>query len=56
MSKFICDTCIHRNGAKCEKFLVPALATKCMHHTRTFKVLGWTITITSGVKEARVCK
>ena len=40
MSKIICNTCIYAEGSKCKKLLVPALANKCMHHTRMFKVFG----------------
>lgn len=45
MSKIICDTCIYAEGSKCKKHLVPTLATKCMNHTRIFKVFGWTICV-----------
>ena len=45
MSKIICDTCIYADGSKCKKYLVPTLATKCMNHTRIFKVFGWTICV-----------
>lgn len=38
-------TCINRNEFKCEKFLVPVLANKCMHHTRKFRVFGWIICV-----------
>ena len=50
MSKIICKTCIYAEGSKCKKLLVPTLATKCMHHTRIFKVFGWRIYVMKAQK------
>lgn len=56
MSRIICDTCVYKHESRCEKLLVPALATECRHRTRVFRLLGWTIRITPGLKEVRVCR
>lgn len=56
MSKIICNTCIYADGSKCKKHLVPALATKCMHHTRIFKILGWLIYIKNGQKVVEISR
>ena len=56
MSKIICNTCIYAEGSKCKKLLVPALANKCMHHTRIFKVFGWRIYVKKAQKAIGIYK